>query len=42
MSDKMAVDSVCGMYVDEKKAIYKKDVDGKTIYFCSENCLIVN
>src|SRR3989338_2474375 len=35
----MAVDPVCGMYADEKKAILKKDIDGKTIYFCSENCL---
>ncbi len=35
----MATDPVCGMYVDEKKALFKKDVDGKTIYFCSENCL---
>lgn len=35
----MTVDPVCGMYVDEKKAIFKKDIDSKTIYFCSENCL---
>ncbi len=35
----MATDPVCGMYVDEKKAIYKKEVDGKIIYFCSETCL---
>ncbi len=35
----MTIDPVCGMYVDEKKAIYKKDIDDKTIYFCSENCL---
>ncbi|MBI2543269.1 MAG: heavy metal translocating P-type ATPase [Candidatus Aenigmarchaeota archaeon] len=35
----MAIDPVCGMHVDEKRAVYKKDVDGKTIYFCSENCL---
>lgn len=27
------------MYVDEKKAIYKKEIDGKTVYFCSEACL---
>lgn len=27
------------MYVDENKAIYKKEVDGKTVYFCSETCL---
>ena len=35
----MAIDPVCGMHVDENKAIYKKDVDGRTIYFCSETCL---
>lgn len=35
----MATDPVCGMHVDEKNAVYKKEIDGKTIYFCSENCL---
>jgi len=35
----MVVDPVCGMHVDEKKAIFKKDVDGKTIYFCSGTCI---
>jgi len=35
----MAVDPVCGMYVDEKKAIYKKTVKGTTYYFCSKTCL---
>lgn len=35
----MAIDPICGMYVDESKAVYKKQVDGKTIYFCSEYCL---
>ena len=35
----MATDPVCGMHVDESKAIFKKEIDGKTIYFCSENCL---
>ncbi len=35
----MATDPVCGMEVDEKKAIYKKEVDGKMYYFCSETCL---
>ncbi len=35
----MATDPVCGMYVDEKKAIFKKNIDSKTIYFCSETCL---
>ncbi len=35
----MATDPVCGMHVDEKKAVFKKEVDGKTVYFCSEVCL---
>ncbi|MEK6909800.1 MAG: heavy metal translocating P-type ATPase, partial [Candidatus Aenigmatarchaeota archaeon] len=35
----MAIDPICGMHVDEKKAIFKKDVDGKTIYFCSGTCI---
>jgi len=35
----MAIDPICGMHVDEKKAIFKKDIDGKTIYFCSGNCI---
>lgn len=35
----MAIDPVCGMHVDENKAVYKKDVNGKTIYFCAETCL---
>ncbi len=35
----MAIDPVCGMHVDENKAVYKKVVDGKTLYFCSEQCL---
>lgn len=35
----MAIDPVCGMHVDENKAIYKKEIDGKTLYFCAETCL---
>jgi len=35
----MAIDPVCGMHVDENKAIYRKEIDGKTVYFCSETCL---
>ena len=35
----MARDPVCGMYVDEETAVYKTVVDGKTYYFCSEQCL---
>ncbi|MCZ7380333.1 MAG: heavy metal translocating P-type ATPase [Candidatus Methanoperedens sp.] len=34
----MPKDPVCGMYVDEKTAI-KKEIGGRTYYFCSESCL---
>ncbi|MCJ7423465.1 heavy metal translocating P-type ATPase [Candidatus Bathyarchaeota archaeon] len=36
----MARDPVCGMYVDEETAVYKTVVDGKTYYFCSEQCML--
>lgn len=36
----MARDPVCGMYVDEKTAVYKTEVEGKTYYFCSEQCML--
>jgi len=35
----MAKDPVCGMYVDENKAIYKAEVKGTMNYFCSETCM---
>ncbi len=35
----MAKDVVCGMTVDEKTAKFKAERDGKTYYFCSEQCL---
>ena len=35
----MARDPVCGMYVDEETTPFKTVVDGKTYYFCSEQCL---
>jgi len=35
----LARDPVCGMYVDEETAAFKTVVDGKTYYFCSEQCL---
>src|SRR3989338_7352196 len=35
----MATDPVCGMHVDEKSAVYKKNRGGQTYYFCSEKCL---
>jgi len=34
----MAKDLVCGMEVDEKAAAAKLSFNGKTFYFCSENC----
>lgn len=30
-------DPICGMYVSEKNAIIRQ-INGQTIYFCSENC----
>ena len=36
----MAKDPVCGMIVDEKKAKFKSDYNGKTIYFCSPRCKV--
>ncbi len=34
----MAKDPICGMTVDEKKAKFKSDYNGKTYYFCSPTC----
>jgi YHS domain-containing protein len=34
----MAKDPVCGMMVDEKKAKFKSEIDGKTYYFCAASC----
>ena len=31
----MAKDPICGMMVDEKKAKFKSDYNGKTFYFCA-------
>ncbi len=36
----MAIDPVCGMYVDEKSPPFKKEIRGRTYYFCSERCMI--
>ena len=35
----MAKDVICGMYVDENKALFKAEQDGMKYYFCSSNCL---
>ncbi len=35
-----ATDSVCGMKVDKAKAI-RKEIDGKTLYFCSPHCAAI-
>ena len=34
----MAKDPVCGMMVDEKKAKFKSDYNGKTFFFCAASC----
>jgi Cu+-exporting ATPase len=34
----LAIDSVCGMTVDEKSK-YKEDWKGETYFFCSASCL---
>ena len=34
----MAKDPICGMMVDEKKAKFKSDYNGKTYYFCAATC----
>ena len=34
----MAKDPICGMMVDEKKAKFKSDYNGKTFYFCAAAC----
>ena len=34
----MAIDPVCGMEVDERNASGKSERDGKTYYFCSQEC----
>lgn len=37
-SKKKAVDPVCGMTVDPKKAAAKSEYQGKTYYFCAPGC----
>ena len=34
----MAIDPVCKMQVDEKKAAGKSDYQGTTYYFCAASC----
>ncbi|MFQ5711751.1 MAG: YHS domain-containing protein [Candidatus Geothermarchaeales archaeon] len=34
----MVKDVVCGMEVDEKKASFNSEYEGKTYYFCSAMC----
>ena len=36
----MARDPVCGMEVDEKKAKFKTEYEGKTYYFCAHSCKV--
>ncbi|UCH37079.1 MAG: YHS domain-containing protein, partial [Candidatus Bathyarchaeota archaeon] len=35
----LARDPVCGMHVDEDRAAFTAEVDGKVYYFCSEACM---
>lgn len=34
----MAKDPVCGMEIDEKKAVFSSKYKGKTYYFCAKGC----
>ncbi|MBS7619182.1 YHS domain-containing protein [Candidatus Bathyarchaeota archaeon] len=34
----MVKDVVCNMEVDEKRAKWKSEYDGKTYYFCAKTC----
>jgi len=34
----MAIDPVCGMKVDEAKAVARAEHEGKIFYFCSQGC----
>jgi len=36
----MEKDPVCGMDVDEKKAVAMSEYKGKTYYFCAKGCKI--
>ena len=36
----MAIDPVCGMEVDEKKAAATSEYKGKTYYFCAPGCKV--
>ncbi|MFQ5769994.1 MAG: YHS domain-containing protein [bacterium] len=35
---KKAIDPVCGMQVDVKKAEASSEYEGKTYYFCAKGC----
>lgn len=35
----MAKDPVCGMEIDPKEAVATRVHDGRTFYFCSQNCV---
>ncbi len=34
----MVKDPVCGMQVDDQRAMFKSQYQGQTYYFCSEDC----
>lgn len=35
----MAKDPVCGMELDEKRAMYRTEFGGRIYYFCSHRCM---
>lgn len=34
----MAKDPICGMEIDEKKAVFSSKYKGKMFYFCAKGC----
>jgi YHS domain-containing protein len=38
MEKAMATDPVCGMEVDPEQAVATADYEGKTYFFCAEEC----
>lgn len=38
LEEKMAIDPVCSMEIEERTAEFTSEYDSKTYYFCSEHC----
>ena len=34
----MVKDPLCGMEIEERDAVARREMDGQTIYFCSDDC----